>query len=89
MEEKDVKSRLQNIEKSVISFEKTIARRRDSVLQRFPTLFLFLSTFGLVCILYSLEKMIDTTPLLTHNPYILFIIGASILVITGALYKKL
>lgn len=89
MQESEIKHRLKNIEQSVVLFEKTIAKRRDSVLQRFPTLFLFLSTFGVVCILYSLEKMIDTTPFLTQNPYILFIVGTAILVITGALYKKL
>lgn len=89
MEEQDVKSRLKNIEKSIISFEGALLKRRDSASERFPAPFLFLSTFGVVCILYGLEKIIDATPYLAKNPYLLIVAGAAILVGTGAFYRKL
>lgn len=89
MEEKEIKTRLQSIERSIVAFEKSIERRRDSVTQRFPAPFIFLSTFGVVCIFYGLEKIIDATPFITQNPYLLVIGGASILIATGAFYKKL
>lgn len=71
-----------DIEYKVISYQK-------SVLSRFPFLFLGLSTFGGVMIFYGFEKIIDQTPFLANNPLGMLIVGFIILVLTGALYRKL
>jgi uncharacterized membrane protein len=89
MNEKDLKKRLIEMERSIVNFEHLLKKRRNSTIKKFPTTFLFLSTFGLVCMLYGLEKIIDTTPLLSHNPFILVVVGVAVLILTGALYRKL
>lgn len=71
-----------DIEEKVISYQK-------NAISRFPFIFLGLSTFGGVMIFYGFEKIIDQTPFLSDNPLGMLIVGFMILVLTGALYRKL
>jgi len=64
-------------------------KMRDSAFARFPIVFVFLSTFGLIATFYGLEKMIDQIDYLHDKPYLIFLLGVSFLASTGALYKKL
>ena len=66
------------------------ARRfRDSTFSRFPILFVFLSTFGLVSTLYGFEKVIDQIGFFEENPIMVLVTGVITLAITGSLFKKL
>lgn len=69
--------------------EKKVKTYQKSALERFPFLFLTLSTFGGVMIFYGFEKIIDATPFIADNPVSMIVLGILILMGTGAVYKKL
>jgi hypothetical protein len=77
---------LHHIEENVVHKVETYQK---TALDRFPFIFLGLSTFGAVMIFYGFEKIIDRIPLLNDKPIIMLIIGFVILILTGALYRKL
>ena len=62
---------------------------RDSTFTRFPVVFVFLSTFGLVATLYGFEKVIDEIQFFSENPKMVLVAGILVLAFTGTLYKKL
>lgn len=72
----------QEIEQKVKIYQK-------SALERFPFLFLTLSTFGGVMIFYGFEKIIDRTPFIANSPLSMLFTGLFILMLTGAVYRKL
>lgn len=57
-------------------------------LNRVPLLAPLVASFGLVAVLYGLEKIIDDTPL-ADQPLTLLLVGVVILIFTGAFYEKL
>lgn len=69
--------------------ERTILPVRQSVLRRFPTLFLLLVTFGLTATFYGFERLILEWTYVYERPWLILLIGISILIATGTLYKKL
>jgi len=71
-----------DIEQKVVTVQK-------NVVHRFPFIFLGLSTFGGVAVFYGFEKIIDRTPFLADQPLAILLSGFLILVLTGALYRKL
>jgi hypothetical protein len=77
------------IKDSAGKINKTLCDTREAVNQRFPTVFIILTTFGLVATLYGFERVLDTIPVFAENPYILLGTGIIILLFTGTLYKKL
>lgn len=79
-------ARIKELEKAM---KGKAAGYRDSVFQRFPFVFLGLSTFGLVATLYGFEKLIDTIPFISEHPEILLGVGLGTLLFTGTLYNKL
>ena len=64
-------------------------RFRDSAFERFPVVFVLLSTFGLVATLYGFEKAIDEIAFFADNPKMILLVGLITLAFTGTLYKKL
>ncbi len=62
---------------------------RDSAFTRFPTLFVLLSSFGVVATFYGFEKVIDNIEFFTENPQMVLVTGIITLILTGTLYKKL
>lgn len=80
--DKDVSSALQRT-------ERIIEPVRESVFRRFPTLFLFLVTFGVVATFYGFEAIITKLPYLADRPWLILTTGVTILWLTGTLYKKL
>ncbi len=62
---------------------------RDNILKRYPTLFTLAVAFGGVATFLGLEQILLSYSFLNDNPWLLFFIGATILVLTGQLYKKL
>ena len=78
-----------DLEKLTLEVLKNADRYKKSTFKRFPLLFVGLSTFGLVAVLYSFEKVIDQIPFLANNPLLVLLVGISSLAFTGTLYKKL
>tara|TARA_Y100001935_G_C17090546_1_gene400940 strand:- start:367 stop:615 length:249 start_codon:yes stop_codon:yes gene_type:complete len=80
------------MKKSIEHFEKTIdrvAEKPRKALSNFPTLFLLLTTAGLVLVLSGFERAFDQIGILRDNPILMITIGLIILIFTGQLYKKL
>ena len=71
------------------TFNQYVAPVRTSVLKRFPVLFSLLVVFGLTTTYYAFEKILSQYEVLNRYPWLLLIIGLSILAFTGRLYKKL
>ena len=66
-----------------------IAPIRSSVLSRFPIVFSLLTTFGVATTFLGFEKIVSNIEFLDQHPFIMLILGISILALTGTLYKKL
>lgn len=62
---------------------------RKTIIKRFPVLFSLLVTFGVAATLLGLEQIILQYDILQNSPWLIFLIGVSVLVFTGTLYKKL
>jgi hypothetical protein len=62
-------------------------RRRAK--EKFPLPYALLATFGLVATVGGLNKFIERIDWLNNNPIYLMLLGMSILVLTGAAYRKL
>lgn len=70
-------------------FINRIVDERSRAETKFPLIFGLTATFGLVSLLYGFEKIIDQIDLLANNPWILLVVGLTLLLITGAAYRKL
>lgn len=68
---------------------KRFSRSRKSALERYPFLFLILTTIGTILTLTGLQKLIAEIDWLITNPLLMLTLGLGFLVVTGALYKKL
>jgi hypothetical protein len=69
--------------------EERLAPVRKNLIERFPVLFMFITTAGFVLVLFSMEAIFADWVLLQQYPWVTLGIGVSILVTTGTLYKKL
>lgn len=84
-----VENELKKLEKMGGSFTNQAKNLRDSAFSRFPLIFVFLSTFGIVATFYGFEKVIDQIQYFQENPSMVLVAGVFTLAVTGALYKKL
>ena len=66
-----------------------LREERNRTKEKFPLPYALLGTFGLLCTVGGLNKIIDEIDFLNNNPVTLMIFGLTILLITGAAYKKL
>jgi hypothetical protein len=57
--------------------------------EKFPLMYAFTATSGLVCIFAGLNRVIKDIDFLNSNPAVLIALGLAILLVTGAAYKKL
>lgn len=62
---------------------------RENLIQRFPVLFMLVTTAGFVLVLFSMEAIFADWELLQNYPWVTLGIGIGILAATGTLYKKL
>lgn len=69
-------------------FERIVERPRKT-LERFPAVFLVLTTAGIVLVMFGFERYFDNIPFFHNNPTVMIILGLGILIFTGRLYKKL
>jgi uncharacterized integral membrane protein len=68
---------------------KRFSRSRNTALQRYPFLFLILTTIGTILTISGFQKLIEQVQWLVSNPLLMLVIGLAFLGLTGALYKKL
>ncbi len=81
--------RLEHLLQLEKDFEKRVGNYRKSTLERFPFIFVGISTFGAVMIFYGFEKIIDRIDFLANNPGMMLGFGFTLLLVTGAVYRKL
>jgi len=84
-----VEQEIKKLESMGSSFSGKLRSARDSAFNRFPLIFVLLSSFGLVATFYGFEKVIDQIPFFIENPQSILLTGIAVLLLTGALYKKL
>lgn len=92
MSEKQTIPRKSTMESLALQEERilTILREeRKRTREKFPLAYALVGTFGLLCTVGGLNKIIDGIDFLNTNPIILVVFGLAILLITGAAYKKL
>lgn len=77
------------VDKTAVQLERTVAPVRESILKRFPTLFLLAVTFGVTATITGMEQLLIQYDVLQKHPIVILGLGVSILIITGRLYKKL
>ena len=80
---------LKKIEDATQKIHRHMSNRGSGVFRRYPLTFSLLTTFGIASVLYGFEGIIELIPVLKDSPIIVFFIGASILLFTGTLYKRL
>ncbi len=88
-DEKHKESLLKKVRSLEKDLEKTVIDYQKDAIARYPFVFLGLSTFGGVAVFYGFEKIIEQTPFLADKPVYILAAGFIILVLTGALYRKL
>lgn len=66
-----------------------IVESRDKAAVRFPLVFGLAASFGLVSTFYGFEKIIDKIDFFVDKPWLVLIVGVSVLVLTGTAYRKL
>lgn len=77
------------IERMVKEMHDGISQYTNPVLKRYPLFFAFLVTFGFAAILHAFDLITDEIPFVEEHPYYLLLSGVVVLVLTGALYKRL
>jgi hypothetical protein len=77
------------VTKATLEAETYISPLRKSVLTRFPIVFSLLTTFGVATTFLGFEKIVSNIAFLDQHPFVMLILGISILAATGTLYKKL
>lgn len=84
-----MKKSVNSITRAEEKIVKNALSKRETLAMRFPLVFGLTATLGLVSVLYGFEKLIDRVELFVDNPWILLVFGVSLLLATGAAYKKL
>lgn len=69
--------------------DKIINPVRQTAFKRFPTMFLLLVTFGVSAVVFSFERLLMEWKYLYDRPWLILLLGITILVLTGKLYRKL
>ena len=77
------------VSKATLDMDGYIAPIRTSVLKRYPIVFSLLTTFGVATTFLGFEKIVSNIAFLDQHPFVMLILGISILATTGTLYKKL
>jgi cytochrome c biogenesis factor len=80
---------LRHIESLAESTNASMSNRSRTVLRRYPLTFTLLVLFGATALHEGVKGIIESTHLFEGHPVYMFVIGLVILILTGALYKKL
>lgn len=77
------------IKKAGTEMEGVVEPVRETVLKRYPVFFAVVVTLGVAATVLGLEQILLRIPILTEQPWLLFLLGIAILTVTGRLYQKL
>lgn len=66
-----------------------IVEKRQKAAKKYPLVFGIIATIGVVVLLYGFNKIIDANQFLSSRPWLLVVIGLTILITSGAAYRKL
>ena len=77
---------IEDLAKNANTFTKS---KTKGVFERYPILFSSLIIFGVVAVMHGFESIIEYVPFFHEHPGRVFIIGLTVLIFTGSLYKKL
>ncbi len=80
---------VETVDEAVKSTDKIIDPLRKTGFKRFPTLFLFLTTFGATATFFGIERIIADVAWLDAHPFAILLLGMAVLAFTGRLYKRL
>jgi len=69
--------------------DKALEPGRAGFARRYPTVFSLLVTFGVAATFLGFEQLLLSFGFLERYPFVIFMLGIGILVLTGTLYKKL
>lgn len=87
--QKSTRYRLDQLTAQEDKIIRLLREERKLVQKKFPLAYALLATFGVVATWAGLNRIIQQIPILNENPIILVVVGVSILLITGAAYKRL
>jgi len=71
------------------TFERTVAPVRKQFSRRFPLLFFGFVLVGVTATFLGIEQILLQNQLLKEYPWLILLLGLTLLAITGTLYKKL
>ena len=89
MDKTHIEAELQKLKELRLRMSDSVLHMRENAFRKFPFLFIFLSTFGVVATFLGMEMIIDGIPYLSDRPFMVLSAGILVLILTGALYKKL
>lgn len=76
------------VDETATQIEQSVAPVRESIIKRYPTLFLLAVTFGATATVTGMEQLLIQYELLAQHPTVILTLGIAILIVTGRLYKK-
>ncbi len=80
---------LKKVEEITSKANKVFAKKGRSVFEKYPLTFALLVIVGATLMSQGIKELLIQTPLFKDHPFIMFVVGVTILVLTGSLYKKL
>lgn len=99
MKDNNEQKRIKKLSLERLSLE-VLEKRQDKIIsllheeqkrakEKFPLTYALIATFGVACVFAGINRMIARVELLNNHPIALVILGLTVLLMTGAAYKKL
>lgn len=80
---------LKKAEEATDEMNKFFYKKGKSVFNRYPVMFALVVVAGVTLMSQGIKGLLFEIPFLNNSPFIMFLSGILILIITGKLYKKL
>ena len=80
---------LKKLEDLTARMNQLFAEKGKNVFSRYPLIFALLIVFGVTMVTQGIKDMLLKISLFQNNPFVMFVMGIIVLIITGTLYKKL
>ena len=80
---------LKKVEELTSKVNTTFGKKGKSVFNRYPLTFSLLVIIGATLMIQGVRELILKVDIFRNQPLVMFLVGFTILIITGTLYKKL
>jgi len=80
---------LKKLEDLTAKINQLFSEKGKNVFSRYPLLFALLIVFGVTMVTQGIKDILSEITFFQNSPFVMFLIGMLILIITGTLYKKL